>query len=437
MWLKGEKAPDPKAGEKAKKLFELIDCTQKDFCGRHEVSVTTLSSAINGTRPVPDDTWRRVLKGFQEELGERLGQKADPLNSGTAQALLDDLFQSSGGPTENVQATPGGPVPIGARVYIDRPCDTEIIQALNRGQRLFAVTGAPQTGRSSLIYRIAAWAEEAGFSATVVDFEDFRSNLKTMSGEQLLTAIASRMLIETAGTPDKHQLSSAFLQQIAKRPERTLLVLDHVDNAAMEDLGKIWDVLLFLIKLRNDFASHAPNKFVAISAFGVEAWSAVAGSAFGNVAYPVETPCLTEAQVFRLGEAVIGSNPDYHAVSQVFSLFGGHPYLTHLFFDDLRQGMSIQAITEAALALKGFYGRHADRVVRRVKSVATSPLSGTNLGLDFPVLCRELSGQVNDLMYAPRIFKWLQLFGVIASDGKIPDLYRHAFAQQVTTGESR
>src|SRR5215213_4604646 len=167
--------------EKTKRLFDLLGRTQKAFCDDHDVTESTLSSALAGNRSIPPEMWRKVLHGLKRELLIYQCKSPAALDVTTAQTLLDDIFASIGEDPGISMPSPGGSLPVATTLYVARDDDRRIRQYVAEGrQSLFALVGAPQTGRSSFLIRLADWAEDAAFSVIIIDFLDYLAAMRTM-----------------------------------------------------------------------------------------------------------------------------------------------------------------------------------------------------------------------------------------------------------------
>jgi hypothetical protein len=414
--------------DKAKQLLRLLGLKQNEFCKKYKILDSTLSSALRGKRSIPEETWGRVLDGFGEDLRRKKQGERGP-ETLTAQMLLDDLSGSAGREPTSTTPLPGGPLPIGATTYIQRKCDTDIEALLNSGS-LFTVRGAPRSGRSSLLLQLNNWAEEKLKFASVafVDLNTFLPNLRSITVMELLTEVAAAAGLNIADAPNPLEAGKICAQQIIAAPGRKLLILDSVDNAVMQDRDKTWTILLFLLNIRIHLALHAPRKFVAVTVFGAEAWSAYYKSAFVTSAISVETSCFSKRQIADLAKIVTGKTGSNDNIERVNSLFGGHPYLTHLFFEDVRRGKSLDEIAGSALALHGSYGLHAERIVQRLKQLTSDEFNESQRGSEFPRLCKQIVdlGSEQDLIF--RYEGWLQLLGIKEPDNSsVCELYRRAF----------
>ncbi|MEA2976421.1 MAG: hypothetical protein QOF19_1941 [Alphaproteobacteria bacterium] len=423
MWLNKDDQ------QKAKQLFQiLLERKQKEFCKKLDILPTTLSSALGGHRPIPDDTWNQVLDGLGQELNGPREPALDSAVAATAQALLEDLSISAGRQPARSRPLPGGPLPIGASVYVKRDCDEKIIGALSGGNSVVAVTGGPQSGRSSLLFRVAQWAESSGFSVTLVDFDDFilRLKQKDLSREELLIEIGEAAGFEIPERQNRQKIHAGFEQGITERSTRTMLIYDSVDEAAMEGLSTIWSALLLLMNLQTYFAYKAPHKFAAVTVFGAEAWNAMAGTGFDAASHEIKVSNFTQPEIALLAKAATDEAPDQKTINKAYSLFGGQSYLTHLFFEDLRQEKSAEKIIHAARSLQGHYGSHAERVVRRLEKVNSQDL----YRLDFVTVCQELAGPRKDWREVLVLGKWLKQLGIAVDDGPICEVYRLAFQRK-------
>ncbi|MEA2897895.1 MAG: AAA-like domain [Bradyrhizobium sp.] len=428
--------------EKAKKIFEIVGIKQKDFCSRNQILVSTLSSALTGKRSVPDEIWHRVLSGLEREIEGYKRQTGDASSVTNAQNLFSDLCIKAGVQTATTMASPGGKLPTNSQLYIQRDCDKQVLAALGPGTRTVALSGAPQSGRSSLLLRIHRWAEDSGFSVHSADFEEFIPNMedKSASVDELFATIAMEMNFEVPSNHNRQKISSSIRSQILDDKQRTLIIVDNADNTALVDPAKTGTLLLQIVKLRDHFARYAPNKFVAVMVFGADVWSAYHISFVQAASLVVETAAFTKEQARQIGLCVTGNTPDEKAIEAVFDLFGGHAYLTHLLFEDMRHGKRLEDIQADVASLNGPYGAHADRIVRRMQQVTTNLVAVSHTSVmnrqdkdeEFRRLCREISTEKYELCLRPITRKWLRLFGIWDGEQHVCRLYKQAFAQQAS-----
>jgi len=285
---------------------------------------------------------------------------------------------------------------------------------------------------------LADWAEDAAFSVIIIDFLDYLAAMRTMKGHELLVAFAQTLGVNLT-TEQKQTLenvSQAIQDHIAEQPQRAFLILENMDIAALQDLPSVMSVLLLLIRLRRHFGRHDRKKFTAIVVFGGEVWSAQDSSRFLATAAEMHTPCFSKDQLSYLAEKVDVSPPPDATLETIMNHCWGHPYLSHLFVEDLRQGKSIDDIVRSFVSLQGEYGAHAERIVRRVRSVANNPdLCNARGGINFSELCRELSGHSASKRNLLLIDNWLKHFGVLDVSGRPRELYRLAFEAQLKSEE--
>ena len=82
-----------------------------------------------------------------------------------------------------------GPVRIHSNFYIQRPADSEALDILRAKSETLGIRGYRKSGKTSLLYRIRAWAEEQEFAATLVSFRIFdRDTVK--STDRLFFSVA-------------------------------------------------------------------------------------------------------------------------------------------------------------------------------------------------------------------------------------------------------
>ncbi|MCL4301559.1 MAG: AAA-like domain-containing protein [Anaerolineae bacterium] len=267
-------------------------------------------------------------------------------------------------------AEPGGAVELRSKFYIDRNADKKVgIEVLKKG-RTICIKGARQTGKSSLLARVYAYARRNGHPAVYLTFQMIDEN-HLQDLDVLLRYLAELLAttLETSAPPQyfwnsllgpKDKLSNFLKEAILKTTELPLIiVMDEVDR-------------LFKFPYRNDFFSlirawHEKRAFDEVfkKLNLVLAYSTEAFLFIQNVSSPFNVGSRIELNDFDRNQLedlnIRHGKPirDADELDAFASLIGGHPYLARkAFYDLVTRGWSLKNLIDVALADDGPFDEH-------------------------------------------------------------------------------
>ncbi|NEP56592.1 MAG: hypothetical protein F6K31_06150 [Symploca sp. SIO2G7] len=296
---------------------------------------------------------------FRNRVGESERSKIHKLNSNHLQTLKPD--------------TPGRPMALDSPFYVTLPNEERSLEEIIEPGVLIRIRASRRMGKTSLIYRILAYAHTKGYRTVYL-------NLKQQTDARILTDLDQFLQwfcsfvsesLELTPQPDcwsdggKHSCTKYLQECVLKQLNTPLvLVLDEVDcifeypqifkdfssllrgwyemakNPGME----IWEQLRLVI-------AHSTDNYIKLDS---------TQSPFGNVGQPIKLPLWSRQQIQDLAQ---GYNLEWLAseeIDRLMAMVGGHPYLIqmalyHLWKD---KEMTLEQLLNLAPTSQGIYRNH-------------------------------------------------------------------------------
>lgn len=264
---------------------------------------------------------------------------------------------------------PDGPIPLDSKFYIDRPpLEARTYAEISKPGGLVRLKAARKMGKSSLMLRIADWAEVLGYRKVTVDFQQADSAIFASLDKFLrwfCTDIAHQLELEPhLDNYWDEEIGSNFSCSVymkgylLKQIDRPLvLVLNEVNrvfeypNIAQDflpllrfwheqaRLDKLWQKLRLVI-------IHSTEVYVTLN---------LNQSPF-NVGLALKLSEFTPAQVQDLAQRY---ELDTDLVAPLMQMVGGHPYLVHLALYHLScQDLTLEKLLQDAPTYAGIYSSY-------------------------------------------------------------------------------
>ncbi|MEY2976552.1 MAG: AAA-like domain-containing protein [Prochlorotrichaceae cyanobacterium] len=331
------------------------------WCAGEAAPVNLCQSVLQLLNPLPLWCWTGHLASLVGHLLPLLkeGRSALPLNHPWTMAW-EHLDQAPG--ISSPPATfspprplewPEGQVPLNSPFYVDRPpIEVQCQRALAQPGSLIRIRAPRQMGKSSLLLRIAQWAQQQGDRPLSLNLQLANRRVFTNSDTFLQWFCASLLMNFEAEGVDRsglerisegwqlapligsNQCCKAFLEQylLGKSAVPITLILDAVDRVF--EYPDLADDFLGLLRALHEEAKYNPRwqrlRLVIAHATEVYIPLDLNKSPF-NVGVPIELPDLTAEQVQGLAERYqLRWSPQ--ALQTLAEAIGGHPYLVRLAF---------------------------------------------------------------------------------------------------------
>jgi hypothetical protein len=399
-------------------LIELLGGNQKSFCSVNKISPSGLSAALkmDGDRGASDEIWNKIIAGLQDGLRQKQEDLRAKGRLKESQELMAVLHGA--GSEVNTPYPPGGPLALDANNYIVRDADRRLKDVLSNKMGLGFLLGGVQSGRTSLLIRAEEWAADQKMEVATLDFNLVRAELDPVGGNVLeLVGQALGLGLELGQTVSVNSFVAALGERLKAGANRLALLLDNMDALALDEGNmKIMPLVLAISSLRAKASrpGGAAAKLVTVCVFGAEMWNALHSSSFLAQGVEIHLSKLTVEQVSQLAYAVLGYDLPMEECRDLLGLFSGQPYLTHLYLEDRRQGLSPQEAAAVALRLGDAYRTHGDRLLRRLRTVV--PSDGAYRSLLFDIAGRNREQPGAQLLRYDRV---LQYFGIIEGDRSV------------------
>ena len=272
----------------------------------------------------------------------------------------------------------GGAVPLDSRFYIERPADAAFKSAIARHDSIVLVKGARQMGKTSLLARGLQAAREAGAKVVFTDFQTLNEKKHLASADALLLALAT-MIASKLGLSVRprdfwdEELGANMNMELFLETEVFPAIaeplvwgLDEVDRLFACDFGGEIFGLFRSWHNRRAIEPDGPwSRFTLAIAYATEAHLFISDlnqSPF-NVGTHLSVEDFTLSQVEELnrryGSPLVGAD----ALSRLYALVSGHPYLVRRSLDALsQQPLDIAELEEQAVEDEGLFGDHLRRL---------------------------------------------------------------------------
>jgi AAA-like domain len=274
---------------------------------------------------------------------------------------------------ENDIEFPGGTVPLKSKLYISRPPIEELAcNKLNKPGCVIRVKAPKKMGKSSLLQRIIAYADEYNYNTVYLDFQEADSSILASLDKFLrwFCANISRQLDLNCALNDywdedmgsKVSCKIYFQEYLLESINNPLvLVLNEVNRVFQHP--DIASDFLPMLRFWHEMAQvHGAvwQKLRLVMAHSTEIYIPLKlhQSPF-NVGLSLKLPQFTTEQVQELAIRYGLSWIDSYQIKQLMTMVGGHPYLINLAFYHLwRQEMTLQELLQAAPTQAGIYSDH-------------------------------------------------------------------------------
>ena len=291
----------------------------------------------------------------------------------------------------------GGAVPLNSPLYLERPVDGELREAIGHRDSTVLIKGARQMGKTSLLARGLQHAREQGARVVSTDFQKFNAeNFKSVNLLYLTLAesVADQLGLDTnpAEVWDERRGPNANFERFVRREILTRLEaplvwgMDEVDRLFVTPFGS--EVFGLFRSWHNERALDPTgpwSKLTLVIAYATEAHLFITDmnrSPF-NVGTRLEMEDFTPVQVSemnqRYGTAV--KSPD--DLNRFYRLVGGQPYLVRRGLHELSsRRMSFETFEELGPREEGIYGDHLRRILvllaqdRQLSQVMSGVLAG-------------------------------------------------------------
>jgi hypothetical protein len=329
----------PDDGTQLRQILELLEMDQKTLSEKADVSRAWLSGVLKAdvTKTVDAEMFVRVT-GIVDDFFRKLPTPL--MNSDLGQMasnFLDRFLTQLGDAADDTVYAPGGPVPIGARHYVEPPEFEKAFAGLQKKAFTMILRGPAQCGKSSLIARIKQKADAIGVQTLM--FDPLSRTVRQDDDPTSWTTIAlsEQLQAEWGLEPPKEGPATSLaklgrwvqeaLAATASKPR--LLIVDDLASLGPDEAAN-W-LRIFVRKMHND---RAFPPYVRLSVLlGV---THLYGPEFERVllkmssvvhwAPRVELTWLEPEKAKHIVETVSEEPVDAQAI---FELVRGQPYLTH------------------------------------------------------------------------------------------------------------
>lgn len=291
--------------------------------------------------------------------------------------FFSDRGESRRPPPYKLEVPEGG-VRIGSPFYIRRKADEEIERQLVGSHTITAISGAHQTGKTSILIRAAKYAFHQDHLVLFIDSSRITNEQSADDLDEFLKAIALDIgsqaevgreqvrLAWSSPLSSKVKLTEffeAFILDLAKRP--VSLIMDNADVVTKTSFCTEFFSLFRSWHNRSAFDARWTklNILLAISVHPSFLISFSPQSPF-NVGTRIELDDFTETQIRELNE--LHGNPlRPHEIAAAMSLLGGHPYLIRqALYTLVSQNLTWSELDAVAADRDGPFGAHLDHTLR-------------------------------------------------------------------------
>lgn len=280
---------------------------------------------------------------------------------------------------------PRGAVRLDSKYYVERDQEKHFIQCLDHPGALLRIRGPRQFGKTSLLTRVMAQADQQDYHIVAIDFQEIDKN--TLADlDKLLWELCYYFAEELDAEDElerrwsrpraKKQICTAFLEKdiLNRIDQPVLLALDEADRLfSYPDVSS--DFFLLLRSWHEK--SKVPNKKVWEKFRLALSYSTEAKLAIQDLnASPFNVG--EEAKLYRFTEAQVADLADRHGLSwntdqlrQIMELLSGQPYLVRRSMYLLAKGeYTFDALLEQAAQQNGPFSDHLRHHLVNVKQFA-------------------------------------------------------------------
>ncbi len=273
----------------------------------------------------------------------------------------------------------GGALPPGSTLYVARGCDQQLEDAVRRRVSIVVVSGARESGKTSLMARGLQRARATGIRVAQCDLQSL--NEAQMESAQTLLATLSRLLCDSLELPldlkamwDPEDGPNINFGRIVRRviqsdPETPLLWgLDNVDRLFHSQFGT--EIFALVRSWHNERALNPGGpwpRLTLILASSVEGHLFITDPNLSpfNVGVRINLPDLDRTQVGLLNQIRGAPLRGDEELDRFIAVVGGHPYLVQRGLQSLAAGdCSLSDLELHGAAEDGLYGDHLRRIRR-------------------------------------------------------------------------
>ena len=409
----------------------------------------TLEPLIDQLTANPEESASRdspSLTGFSDSapIPSKSESQGDPASPEALPPVATPSFSQAADPSgvqqDSFSHFPSGPLPLQSSLYIERPpMEAIAYDELHRVGCLLRIKAPRRMGKSSLLNRLMAHAQQEGYRTVTLDCQEASENILA-STEQFLRwfcfYLAQALNIETP-VGDRWIPEMGSKVNCKRYVEKSILEsLDAPLVIAINELNCIFEypniardflpMLRFWHEQSKDHLLWQKLRLILVYATDIYTPLQLKKSPF-NVGIPIRLLPFTTEQIWTLATRY-GLDWAEHHVEDLMTLhqvIDGHPYLASLAFYYLCQGeLSLSELLTTAATPNGIYRNHLEE---HLVALQGSPA----LALAFKTVVDSKTGAVLDVITTHK----LEGMGLVhMQEGRVYplcDLYRLYFQEQL------
>lgn len=275
----------------------------------------------------------------------------------------------------------GAAIPLASSLYLERPVDTTLREALMRRESIVLIQGAAQTGKTSLLARGIQSVREQGARVILTDLQKLSTD-QLGSADRLFRVLAEwlgdQMLLEARPDTDwgEHRSPAVNFERYVRRgvlgngQAPVVWALDEVDRLFTNPCGV--EVFRLFRAWHNERALDPCGPWSRLTlaiAYASEAHLFIQDlnqSPF-NVGLRLNVGDLTPSEVGTLQQRFGRPLADSVSLERLFRLTGGHPYLTVSCLNELQNGSPLGQVEAKALREDGLFSEHLAGLLRTLR----------------------------------------------------------------------
>jgi transcriptional regulator with XRE-family HTH domain len=358
------------AAENAGKRF-----TAEELSRRTGISASTLSRLWSAKSGCDRRTLALLFNAFKLDL---LDSDLQPVMDDTEPSLLGS--QAGEILTPPPISYPSGPVAVDSTRYISRPqVDDLALQEILQPGCVIRIKAPSGFGKTSFILRLLHRAQQLGYATAGIDLQ--QSDPETLADSRsflrwMCTVLARKLELDLNLEHYWDDLLGSKLSTTLYLQEGILLQLRQPLVFVLNKVEQIFEYpntaksLFPLLRSWHEEAQHNDvwQQLRLIVAYSTDAYLPldINQSPF-NIGLPLSLPELNREQVQQLADlwSVSWSEDD---CDRLLGLIGGNPALVSLALYHLHQGMSLEALLQAAYTLEGIYRNQLQHLFAQVNA---------------------------------------------------------------------
>lgn len=300
---------------------------------------------------------------------------------GGVEPLVEQLSAGRGWMSDEERralAPPTGVLPLDSPVYITRECDQILRQSIRRSDSLIRIRGARQMGKTSLLARGLDEARQHGMRVVLTDlqvlnnshFEDADTFLRSLArwiGRQLPHRPAPEEIWDPLNGPNANFRDFMLESVLGELAEPLVWALDEVDRLFPTPFGaEVFGVLRAWHNERALDPSLPWRNLSIVLSYATEAQLFIADlnqSPF-NVGTRIPMGDFTLSEVQELNRAYASPAGSGEDIDRLYTLLGGHPYLTNRALHELAvRRMHLPVLLAEMQHENGLFGDHLRRLL--------------------------------------------------------------------------